>query len=411
MALIVQKYGGTSVGTVERIQKVAANIARFRSQGHQLIVAVSAQAGTTDNLIKLAQQVDENASPRELDMLLATGEQISIALLAMALNKMGIPAVSLTGQQAGILTDGVHTKARILEVEHERINRELSAGKVIIIAGFQGVSADNNITTLGRGGSDTTAVAIAASLQADLCEIYTDVDGIYTADPRIVEHPHKLKTISYEEMLELASLGAKVLHPRSVEVAKIHNVCLSVRSSFETEKEGTYVVNKECIEKTLVVTGIASDKNTAKIGIFDVPDTPGNAAKIFDTLGRHNLNVDMIIQSSTRDSSVNDISFTIPKSDLAAARDVLENLRSEVGFGEVVYSDDVAKISAVGAGMVSVPGVAAKVFTTLYQENINIEMISTSEIKISCIIKNYDDNVARAVRSLHAAFELDKIEQ
>ena len=250
MALIVQKYGGTSVGSVERIQKVAENIARFKRQGHQLVVAVSAQAGTTDNLIKLAQQIDEHASAREMDMLLATGEQISIALLAIALNKMGIPAVSLTGHQAGILTDGVHMKARILEVEHERINQELTQGKVIIVAGFQGISADNNITTLGRGGSDTTAVAIAASLKADLCEIYTDVDGIYTADPRIVSNPHKLKTISYDEMLELASLGAKVLHPRSVEVAKIHNVRLSVRSSFETEKEGTYVVNKEAIEKT-----------------------------------------------------------------------------------------------------------------------------------------------------------------
>lgn len=279
MALIVQKYGGTSVGSVERIQKVAENIARFKRQGHQLVVAVSAQAGTTDNLIKLAQQIDEHASAREMDMLLATGEQISIALLAIALNKMGIPAVSLTGHQAGILTDGVHMKARILEVEHERINQELAQGKVIIVAGFQGISADNNITTLGRGGSDTTAVAIAASLKADLCEIYTDVDGIYTADPRIVSNPHKLKTISYDEMLELASLGAKVLHPRSVEVAKIHNVRLSVRSSFETEKEGTYVVNKEGIEKTLVVTGIASDKNTAKIGIFDVPGCSRQCSK------------------------------------------------------------------------------------------------------------------------------------
>ncbi len=410
MALIVQKYGGTSVGTVERIQKVAENLARFRREGHQLIVAVSAQAGTTDSLIKLANEVDEHASAREMDMLLATGEQISIALLAMALNKMGIPAVSLTGYQAGLITDGVHMKARILDVANDRMEKELAAGKVIIVAGFQGLSKDNDITTLGRGGSDTTAVAIAAALDADLCEIYTDVDGIYTADPRIVDNPHKLKTISYDEMLELASLGAKVLHPRSVEVAKIHNVRLSVRSSFETEKEGTFVVNKEGIEKKLVVTGIASDKNTAKIGIFDVPDAPGNAAKIFDTLGKYNLNVDMIIQSATRDNGVNDISFTIPKSDLSAARDVLENLRAEVGFGEVVYSDDVAKISAVGAGMVSVPGVAAKVFTTLSNENINIEMISTSEIKISCIIKNHDDNVNRAVRSLHAAFDLDKIE-
>ena len=293
----------------------------------------------------------------------------------------------------------------------DRIKKELDKRNIVIVAGFQGINRYGDMTTLGRGGSDTSAVAIASVMHADLCQIYTDVEGVYTADPRKVPDARKLSEISYDEMLELASLGAKVLHPRSVEVAKIHNVRLSVRSSFETEKEGTYVVNKEAIEKTLVVTGIASDKNTAKIGIFDVPDAPGNAAKIFETLGKYNLNVDMIIQSATRDNGVNDISFTIPKSDLAAARDVLENLRAEVGYSEVVYSDDVAKISAVGAGMVSVPGVAAKVFTTLSQENINIEMISTSEIKISCIIKNYEDNVARAVRSLHEAFELDKIEQ
>ncbi len=409
MALIVQKYGGTSVGTTERIRKVADNIAKFTKQGHQLIVAVSAQSGTTDNLIKLAGEVNDNPSGREMDMLLSTGEQITIALLAMALDKIGVPAISLTGPQMGILTDNAHTKARILSIDHSRIKKELNAGKVIIVAGFQGISEENEITTLGRGGSDTTAVAIAASIKADLCEIYTDVDGVYTADPRIVKNPSKLNVITYDEMLELASLGAKVLHPRSVEVAKIHNVPLSVRSSFETEKEGTFVVNKEGLEKNLVVTGVASDKNTAKIGIFDVPDTPGIAAKIFERLGQANVNVDMIIQSATRNKKVNDISFTVPKNDLYHAVDVIDSLQEEMGFGEVVCADDVAKISIVGAGMVSSPGVAAKMFTTLSNEGINIEMISTSEIKVSCVIKNYGDNVNKAVCSLHDAFDLDKI--
>ena len=409
MALIVQKYGGTSVGTTERIRKVADNIAKFTKQGHQLIVAVSAQSGTTDNLIKLAGEVNDNPSGREMDMLLSTGEQITIALLAMALDKIGVPAISLTGPQMGILTDNAHTKARILSIDHSRIKKELNAGKVIIVAGCQGISEENEITTLGRGGSDTTAVAIAASIKADLCEIYTDVDGVYTADPRIVKNPSKLNVITYDEMLELASLGAKVLHPRSVEVAKIHNVPLSVRSSFETEKEGTFVVNKEGLEKNLVVTGVASDKNTAKIGIFDVPDTPGIAAKIFERLGQANVNVDMIIQSATRNKKVNDISFTVPKNDLHHAVDVIDSLQEEMGFGEVVCADDVAKISIVGAGMVSSPGVAAKMFTTLSNEGINIEMISTSEIKVSCVIKNYGDNVNKAVCSLHDAFDLDKI--
>ena len=411
MALIAQKYGGKSFGTTERIRKVAENIAKFKRQGHQLIVTVSAQSGTTDNLIKMANEINEDASGREMDMLLSTGEQITIALLAMALDKIGIPAISLTGPQMGILTDNAHTKARILRIDHSRIEKELNAGKVIIVAGFQGISTEKEITTLGRGGSDTTAVAIAASIKADLCEIYTDVDGVYTADPRIVKNPSKLSVITYDEMLELASLGAKVLHPRSVEVAKIHNVPLSVRSSFETEKEGTFVVNKEGLEKNLVVTGVASDKNTAKIGIFDVPDTPGIAAKIFERLGQANVNVDMIIQSATRNKKVNDISFTIPKNDLHHAVDVIDSLQEEMGFGEVVCADDVAKVSIVGAGMVSSPGVAAKMFTTLSNEGINIEMISTSEIKISCVIKNYGDNVNKAVCSLHDAFDLDKIGQ
>ena len=408
MALIVQKYGGTSVGSVERIQKVAENIARFKRQGHQLVVAVSAQAGTTDNLIKLAQQIDEHASAREMDMLLATGEQISIALLAIALNKMGIPAVSLTGHQAGILTDGVHMKARILEVEHERINQELAQGKVIIVAGFQGISADNNITTLGRGGSDTTAVAIAASLKADLCEIYTDVDGVYTADPRMVSNPQKLAMITHDEMLELASLGAKVLHPRSVEIAKIHGVRLSVRSSFDTTKEGTFVVSRDQLEKEFVVTGVACDQKVAKIGIFDLEDKPGSATKVFQALADANVNVDMIVQSAMR-NNLNDIAFTVPKDEADNALEVLNALKAELGMSEIVSSTDVAKISIVGAGMISSPGVAAKMFSVLADNGINIELISTSEIKVSCIIDKKDDIPKKAMQALHDAFELDKI--
>ena len=399
MALIVQKYGGTSVGSVERIQKVAENIARFKRQGHQLVVAVSAQAGTTDNLIKLAQQIDEHASAREMDMLLATGEQISIALLAIALNKMGIPAVSLTGHQAGILTDGVHMKARILEVEHERINQELTQGKVIIVAGFQGISADNNITTLGRGGSDTTAVAIAASLKADLCEIYTDVDGIYTADPRIVSNPHKLKTISYDEMLELATLGAQVLNNRSVEMAKKYNIELEVLSSL-TKAPGTIVKEAAKVEKMLI-SGVAKDTNVARISIIGVPDRPGLAFKIFSKLSAKDINVDIILQSIGRHGT-KDISFTVTQDKMKEAIQVLEDYKYTIDAENIVCDDKVAKVSIVGAGMETHAGIAAKMFEAMFDAQINIQMIATSEIKISVLIDVSDAD--RAVNAIHNKF-------
>jgi len=408
MSLIVQKYGGTSVGNAERIKAVAENIARFKKDGHQLIVTVSAPAGVTDKLTALAKEITPKASGREMDVLLSTGEQISIACLSMALESMGIPAVSLTGQQVGIMTDNVHTKARIKKIDLSRLKKELEEDKVIIVAGFQGMTVDREITTLGRGGSDTTAVAVAAAINADLCEIYTDVDGVYTADPRIVPNPSKLKQISYDEMLELACLGAKVLHPRSVDVAKINKVKLSVRSSFETEKEGTFVVDNDQLEKEIVVTGLASDKNIAKVSIFGVPDEPGIAARIFTALGEKSISVDMIIQSGASNNS-NDISFTVPKADLEDTLEVMNNLKEIIHFEELNYDDNMAKISVVGAGMVTSPGVAAKMFSTLYQEEINLDMISTSEIKISCMIENTGDNVARAIRALHDAFELDKL--
>lgn len=408
MALIVQKYGGTSVGNVERIKRVAQNIASFKEAGHDVIVTVSAPGDTTDELIEVAMQLNENPSHREMDMLLSTGEQISIALLAMALEAIDVPVISLTGAQLGIITDSEHMKARIKEIKQERINREIADNKVIIVAGFQGMTDKREITTLGRGGSDTTAVAIAAAIKADLCEIYTDVDGVYTADPRIVDHTSKLNQITYDEMLELASLGAKVLHPRSVELAKINQVKLCVRSSFDTSKEGTFVVDQNQIEKEFVVTGVASDLNVAKIGIFEVPDQPGIANQIFTALADAKINVDMIVQSAMR-NNINDIAFTIPKDDLNKALAIVNDLKTSIGFSEVVYADDIAKVSVVGAGMVSATGVAAKIFSTLADAKINLEMISTSEIKVSCIIKNHDDNVKKAMQRLHDAFELDKL--
>lgn len=408
MALIVQKYGGSSVGDVARIQRVAKNIAQFQEAGHQIIVTVSAPAGTTDQLTALAKDINARPPSREMDMLLSTGEQISIALLAMALDAVGVPVISLTGPQLGIITDDAHTKARIMEIKPERIKEELEQGKVIIVAGFQGMTLEREITTLGRGGSDTTAVAIAAAMEADLCEIYTDVDGVYTADPRVVTGSSKLAQITYDEMLELASLGAKVLHPRSVELAKIHKVKLCVRSSFDTSKEGTFVVDHEKLEKEYVVTGVASDLNVAKIGLFDIPDHPGIANQIFTALAGVKVNVDMIVQSAMR-NNVNNIAFTVPQDELEKALEVMNHIKDEVGISEVAYAADVAKISIVGAGMVSSTGVAAKMFSTLAEKNINLEMISTSEIKVSCIIKHKGDDVKIALQSLHDAFELDKL--
>lgn len=405
MALIVQKYGGSSVADVQKIKRVAQNISKFRAANNQVVVVVSALGDTTDELIKLAKEINPKPSKREMDMLLATGEQVSIALLAMALDAIDIPVISLTGPQVGIITDSVHTKARIKEIKTERINTELNQGKVVIVAGFQGKTSQNEITTLGRGGSDTTAVALAAALNADLCEIYTDVEGVYTADPRVVKNASKLAKISYDEMLELASLGAKVLHPRSVELAKLYKVCLSVRSSY-INKEGTLVVDNSLMEKEFVVTGLAHDLNVAKIGLFDVPDQPGIANKIFSALAKANINVDMIIQSAMRNSQ-NDIAFTVPKDDLDKALEITDQVGQEINASGTAYDDDVAKISIVGAGMISSPGVAAKMFATLAKEEINLEMISTSEIKVSCIIKSKEVN--KAMLALHDAFDLANI--
>ena len=408
MALIVQKYGGTSVGTVERVKCVAKHIESFRKAGHDMIITVSAPSGVTDKLIDMTKGFEKKPPTRELDVLLSTGEQISIALLAMALHDLGIPSVSMTGSQMGIMTTDAHMKARINYIKTDKIRKELDEGKVIIVAGFQGITEEGEITTLGRGGSDTTAVAVAAAIHADLCEIYTDVDGVYTADPRMVSNPQKLAMITHDEMLELASLGAKVLHPRSVEIAKIHGVRLSVRSSFDTTKEGTFVVSRDQLEKEFVVTGVACDQKVAKIGIFDLEDKPGSATKVFQALADANVNVDMIVQSAMR-NDLNDIAFTVPKDEADNALEVLNALKAELGMSEIVSSTDVAKISIVGAGMISSPGVAAKMFSVLADNGINIELISTSEIKVSCIIDKKDDIPKKAMQALHDAFELDKI--
>lgn len=407
MSLIVQKYGGTSVANVERVKAVAQHIKSFRDAGHEMIITVSAPSGVTDKLTALSKKFDKKAPSRELDVLLSTGEQISIALLAMALNDLDIPSVSMTGSQMGIITTDVHTKAKINYIRTDKIRKELDAGKVIIVAGFQGITEDGDITTLGRGGSDTTAVAVAAAIGADLCEIYTDVDGIYTADPRMVKNPQKLKMISHDEMLELAAQGAKVLHPRSVEIAKLHGVKMSVRSSFETDKEGTYVVTSEQLEKEFVVTGLACDQKVAKIAIYDVPDKPG-FVNIFKALADANVNVDTVIQSQMRDN-LNTVAFTLPIDDVDTAMEVLDGLKETMGFSEVTHTSDIAKVSLVGAGMLTSTGVAARMFACLVEHDIPIQMINTSEIKISCIIDKANDTPKKAMQALHDAFELDKI--
>ncbi|MBE3581535.1 MAG: aspartate kinase [Thermoanaerobacteraceae bacterium] len=403
MALIVQKYGGTSVDGPERVKNVARRVVETKRAGNQVVVVVSAPGDTTDKLIAMAKEITSNPPARELDMLMATGEQMSIALLAMAIQELGEPVISLTGAQVGILTDGVHTKARILEVSCDRLRRELDAGRIVIVAGFQGVTCDNEITTLGRGGSDTTAVAVAAALKAEVCQIYTDVDGVYTADPRIIPGARKLATISYDEMLELASLGAQVLQPRSVEFAKLHGVVLEVRSSFNYH-EGTLVKEVNDMERQMVVTGVAGDRNVARIAIYDVPDRPGIAKVLFEALARESINVDMIVQSAMRDG-VNDIAFTVARDDLAKALEVTQKAKEEIGATSVAYDDKVAKVSIVGAGMITNPGVAAGMFACLAEEGINIHMISTSEIKVSCIID--EEHLARAMRALHKWFGLD----
>lgn len=406
MPIVVQKYGGSSVADAERIKNVAQRVVEYHRAGNQVVVVVSAMGDTTDDLITLARQITTKPPAREMDMLLATGEQVSIALLAMAIEAMGEPVISLTGPQVGIKTDGTYAKAKIVEVGTERLHQELAKGQICIVAGFQGIAENEDITTLGRGGSDTTAVAIAAALAADLCEIYTDVDGVYTADPRIVPDARKLPRISYDEMLELASLGALVLQPRSVEYAKQYNVPLQVRSSFN-RNEGTIVQEVGDMEKAVLVSGVAHDLNVAKITLFDVPDQPGIAGKLFKALAAAYINVDMIVQSATRNDR-NDISFTVGKDELRQAVEVAGKISETLNAGGVTYDDDVAKVSIVGAGMITNPGVAANMFATMAEENINIEMISTSEIKVSCIIRS--EKAKQAVKALHQKFELGAAE-
>ena len=402
--LIVQKYGGSSVANAERIRRVARRVTDVRAEGHDVVVVVSAMGDTTDDLIHLVKEITDYPPERELDMLLSTGEQVSIALLAMAIKDLEKPVISLTGAQVGIMTDNVHTKAKILNVNTSRLQNELEQGNIIVVAGFQGVNNVNDITTLGRGGSDTTAVALAVALKADLCEIYTDVDGVYTADPRLVPDARKLDAVSYDEMLELAHLGAVVLHPRSVELAMQYGLPLHVRSSFN-HNLGTIVKEAAGMEKSLLVTGVAYDLDVARIGLFNVFDKPGIAYKLFKTLADERINVDMIIQSAMRDDR-NDIAFTCSQGDLKRALEVVEKLQPELGSSGYTSDSGVAKISIIGAGMVSNPGVASLMFEAIYEQGINLEMISTSEVKISCIIKA--DEARKAVRALHKKFNLAK---
>ena len=400
--LIVQKYGGTSVGNPDRIKNVARRVAKYRQAGHQIVVVVSAMSGVTDNLIKLAKEIMPLPSEREMDMLLATGEQTTIALTAMALHSLDLQAVSLTGAQAGIVTDGVHTKAKIRNITPKQVHELLDNGNVVIIAGFQGQTPDGHITTLGRGGSDLTAIAMAAALKADLCQIYTDVDGVYTADPRIVADARKLPEISYDEMLELASSGAKVMQSRSVEFAKKFGVIFEVRSSLN-DNPGTLVKEETQSMESVVIRGVSLDKNQAKITLAHVPDQPGVAARIFKALGEANLNIDMIVQTASHGATAaTDISFTLDKADLLKARKVLDAIRPQAGFNEVVADEKIGKLSIVGVGMRSHSGVAAKMFETLAQHGVNIQMISTSEIKISVVIDLAQGE--SAMRALHAAF-------
>jgi aspartate kinase len=402
----VHKYGGTSVGTIERIMKVADRIIQYKEAGHDMVVVVSAMGKSTDVLVDMAKQISPYPSEREMDMLLATGEQVSIALLAMALHQKGYDAISLTGWQAGVTTESIHGKARITHIETERIRKELARGRVVIVAGFQGVSEAGEITTLGRGGSDTSAVALAASLNADKCEIFTDVAGVYTADPRVVPTASKLDSISYDEMLELANLGAGVLHPRSVEAAKTHKVRLVVRSSFTTE-EGTYVEEVAHMETGRVVSGVAHDEDVAKVTVVGMPARVGTLSRLFNTLADHQVNVDIIIQSSY-DAAVTNISFTVAGSDLKKTLDTLNAHRDQLGFEKVEYEEGLSKVSIVGAGMVHNPGVAAEMFRVLAEQEITIKMVSTSDIKVSCVIPA--EHTERAVRSLHTAYGLDVAE-
>ena len=403
MALIVQKYGGTSVGSIERIRRVAERVVSFQQAGHSLVVVLSAMSGETDRLVKLAHEVTACPDDREMDMLLSTGERVTIALLAVERRGRGVNARSFTGRQVGILTDSSHTKARIARITADRIKDAIAEGIIPIVAGFQGINEQSDVTTLGRGGSDLTAVALAAALKADRCIIYTDVDGVYTADPNIVPTARRLKKVAYEEMLELASLGAKVLQSRSVEFAARYGVPVEVQSSFK-EGQGTLVAKEDAEMERVTVSGVTGDRNQAKITIVGVPDRPGIAARIFGPVAEANILVDMIIQNVGQ-ASLTDISFTVPRAELRKAVDLVQRVVKEIEAKSMTVTESIAKVSLVGVGMRTHSGVAAKMFEVLSREGVNIQMISTSEIKISCVID--EKYLELAIRSLHAAFGLD----
>ena len=406
--LIVQKYGGTSVGSIERIKAVAERVAKAKRQGHGVVVIVSAMSGETDKLIGLANSISQNPEGREMDLLLSSGERTSAALTAIAINESGFRSMSFTGRQVGIVTNEVHTQAKIERITAEQVKKALAKGIIPVIAGFQGITETSEVTTLGRGGSDLTAVAIAAALKADLCEIYTDVDGVYTTDPNIVPEAKKLDKVSYEEMLELASLGAKVLQTRSVEFAKKYDVPVVVRSSFN-DNPGTLVVKEDTDMEKVMVSGVAHDKNQAKITVIAVPDRPGVAAKLFNAIAGADIIVDMIVQNISSDGKATDISFTVPRSDSKKALKITGDFAAELEAKDVKMRDDIAKVSIIGVGMRTHSGVAAKMFDTLAKHGINILMIGTSEIKVSCIIGSKYTELA--VRVLHDAFELGETRQ
>lgn len=403
--LVVQKYGGTSVGNIERIKKIAERIARLRKEKIDIVVVVSAMAGETDKLLAMANQISAIGKDRDMDLLLSSGERVSCALLSMALDSIGCPAISMTGRQIGLLTDNSHTKARIKEVDTNRAIKALEDGQVIVVAGFQGINEHGDVTTLGRGGSDTSAAAIAVALKAERCEIYTDVDGVYTADPNVVPNAHKMNRVSYDEMLEMSSLGAKVLQFRCVEFCKNYDMPLIVKSSLVEDSKGTLICKEDSSMEQPVVSGIMNDKNQAKITIKGVPDQPGIASKFFTGLADENLSVDMIIQNVS-DESQTDISFTVAKAEINKATKIVQDLGKLIKARDITTDTNICKISIVGAGMRSHPGVAAKMFSTLSKENINIIMISTSEIRVSCIIEEKYGELA--VRVLHKVFDMDK---
>jgi aspartate kinase len=404
MALIVQKYGGSSVADAEKIKNVARRVAKVKDEGNQVVIVVSATGDTTDDLIKLAYQVNEQPGDRELDVLLSTGEIVSSTLLALALESLGYKAVSLTGAQAGIQTDSSYSRARILRVDTKRVVSELEKGNIVIVAGFQGVTQEMDITTLGRGGSDTTAVALAATLNAEICQIYTDVEGVYTADPHLIRGARKLKDIGYEEMLELASYGARVMHNRAVELGELYNVPILVASSFR-DSAGTIICKEASMEVKNKARGIVYDTNVSKVTVVGVPDHPGIAAAIFEPLARANISVDTIVQNASIDN-ITDLTFTVARNDLIKAMSIVEPVVKSVGGKQFVTDSTLAKVSIVGTGMQNTPGYAARMFRTLHEQGINIQLITTSEIRITCIIS--EARVRKAVQALHQAFELEK---